>query len=185
MTALAQTTRADGAVIGKLDPCYGPHSGGTKVSITGNGLTGASGVNFGATPGTDFKFENDGIVTVNSPPAEPKDNEAKVYVVYPGASPPNSEVGTFYYYTINPSHGPAAGGQPVTIIGSGLKDISAVKFGDHDGTNLRPLAPDPGGRESRTVTAPGGTQGSDAPVKLVFPVETANKIFVVGTYHYD
>jgi IPT/TIG domain len=96
MTALAQSTRADGAVVGKLEPSYGPHSGGTKISITGNGFTGASGVNFGATPGTD-----------------------------------------------------------------------------------------PSGRESRAVTAPAGNQGSDVPVKLVFPVETANKIFVVGTYHYD
>ena len=185
LTALAQSTRADGAVVGKLDPSYGPHSGGTKLSITGNGFTGASGVNFGATQGTNFKLENDGLVTVNSPPAQSKDNEAKVYVVFPSISPPNSEVGTFYYYTIDPSHGPAAGGQPVTIIGSGLKDVSAVKFGDNDGTNLQPLTPDPSGRESRAVTAPAGSQGSDVPVKLVFPVETANKISVVGTYHYD
>ena len=185
LTALAQGGRAAGAVVGKLDPSYGPHSGGTKVSITGNGFTGVSGVNFGATPGTNFKFENDGLVTVNSPPAQPKDNEAKVYVVFPSTSPPNSEVGTFYYYTIEPSHGPAGGGQGVTIIGSGLKDVSAVKFGDNDGTNLQSLTLEQSGRESRAVTAPAGKQGSDVPVKLVFPVETADKISVVGTYHYD
>ena len=185
LTALTQSTRADGAVVGKLDPSYGPHSGGTKVSITGNGFTGASGVNFGATPGTNFKFENDGLVTVNSSPAQSKDNEAKVSIVFPSTTPPNSEVGTFYYYTIEPSHGPAAGGQGVTLIGSGLKDVSAVKFGENDGTNLQPLTLDPSGRDSRTVTAPVGNQGSDAPVKLVFPVDTENKISVVGTYHYD
>jgi hypothetical protein len=187
LTALAQSTRADGAAVGKVDPSYGPHSGGTKLSITGNGFTGASGVNFGATPGTNFKFENDGLVTVNSPPAQSRDNEAKVYVVFPGASPPNSEVGTFYYYTIEPSHRPAAGGQAVTIAGSGLKDVSAVKFGDKDGTGLQPIppTPDPSGREYRVVTVPDGIQGSDVPVKLVFPVATENKIFVVGTYHYD
>jgi heme/copper-type cytochrome/quinol oxidase subunit 2 len=81
LTALAQSTRADGAVVGKLDPSYGPHAGGTKVTITGNGFTRANGVNFGATPGTDFKFVNDGIVIVNGPPARSKDNETKVYVV--------------------------------------------------------------------------------------------------------
>ena len=185
LTALAQSTTADGAVVGKLDPSYGPHSGGTKVSITGNGFTGASGANFGATPGTNFKVENDGLVTVNSPPAQSKDNEAKVSVVFPSISPPNSEVGTFYYYSIDPSHGPAAGGQAVTIMGSGLKDVSAIKFGDNDGANLQPLTLDPSGRESRAVTAPAGNQGSDVPVKLVFPVETGNKISVVGAYHYD
>jgi hypothetical protein len=186
LSALAQSTRADGAAVGKLDPSYGPHSGGTKLTIKeGNGLTGASGVNFGATPGTNFRFENDGLVTVNSPPAQSKDNEAKVSVVFPGRSPPNSEVGTFYYYTIDSPHGPAAGGQKVTIIGSGLKDVSAVKFGEKDGTNLQPLTLDPSGRESRAVSAPAGEKGSDVPVKLVFPVETADKISVVGTYHYD
>ena len=185
LTALAQGGRAAGAVVGKLDPSYGPHSGGTKLTITGNGFTGVSGVNFGATPGTNFKFENDGLVTVNSPPAQSKDNEAKVYVVFPSTSPPNSEVGTFYYYTIEPSHGPAAGGQGVTIIGSGLKDVSAVKFGEKDGANLGPLTPDPSGRESRAVTAPAGSPGSDVPIKLVFPVDTGNKISVIGTYHYD
>lgn len=185
LTALAQSTRAAGAVIGKLDPSYGPHSGGTKVSITGNGFTGASGVNFGATPGTNFKAENDGLVTVNSPPAQSKDNEVKVYAIFPSLSPPNSEIGTFYYYTIDLSHGPGAGGQEVKITGSGLKEVSAVKFGEKDGANLGPLQTDASGRESRTVTAPAGTQGSDVPVQLVFPVETSNKISVVGTYHYD
>ena len=185
LTALAQGARADGAVAGTLDPSYGPHSGGTKVSITGNGFTGASGVNFGTTPGTNFKFENDGLVTVNSPPAQSKDNEAKVSIIFPSTSSPNREVGTFYYYTIDPSHGPAGRGKDVTIIGSGLKDVSAVKFGDKDGTNLQLLTLDTSGRESRTVTAPADTPGSDVPVKLVFPVETGNKISVVGTYHYD
>jgi hypothetical protein len=92
---------------------------------------------------------------------------------------------TFYYYTIDPSHGPAAAGQEVKITGSGLQDVSAVKFGEKDGTNLQALQPNETGREFRVVTAPAGDKGSDVPVKLVFPVETANKIAVVGTYHYD
>jgi hypothetical protein len=141
-------------------------------------------VNFGATSGTNFKFENDGLVTVNNPPAQAKDDEVKASIVFPSTTPPNSEVGTFYYYTIDPSHGPAAGGK-VRIIGSGLKDVSAVKFGDKDGTNLQPLTRDPSGRESRAVDVPAENPGSDVPVKLVFPVDTANKISVVGTYHYD
>src|SRR5215472_10029627 len=187
LTALAQGARADGAVAGTLDPSYGPHSGGTKVSITGNGFTGASGVNFGSSPGTNFKFENDGLVTVNSPPAQSKDNEAKVYVVYPSVSSPNSEVGTFYYYTIDPSHGSGTGKQ-VKITGSGLKEVSAVKFGDKDGVNLKRPTPDDqymSGREFLEVTAPAGVKGSTVQVQLVFPVETRNKISVVGTYRYD
>jgi len=190
LTALTQLNApgSGGAVASKLDPSYGPHSGGTKVSITGNGFTGASGVNFGASPGTNFKFENDGLVTVNSPSAQSKDNEVKVSIVFPSTSPPNREVGTFYYYTIDPSHGPETGGQVVKISGSGLKEVSAVKFGEMDGVNLQRPPPNDqymSGREFLEVTAPSGNKGSDVPVQLVFPVETGNKASVVGTFHYD
>jgi hypothetical protein len=186
LTALAQLQAPgpDGA-IGKLDPSYGPHSGGTKVSITGNGFTGAKAVNFGTSPGTNFQFENDGLVTVNSPAAQSKDSKEKVSIVFPGTSPPNREVGTFYYYTIDPSHGPAAGGGTVTITGSELQDVSAVKFGETDGINLQTLRQDQSGRECRDVTVPVGAAGSDVPVKLVYPVEAATKISVVGMYRYD
>jgi uncharacterized Tic20 family protein len=180
---------SDGAGASKLDPSYGPHSGGTKVSITGNGFTGAKDVNFGATPGANFNFENDGLATVNSPPAQSKDNEVKVSIVFPGTSPPNREVGTFYYYTIDPSHGLATSSDlTVKISGSGLKEVSAIKFGEKDGTNLQPPKSDDtymNGREFREVTAPSGVAGTDVPVQLVFPVESANKISVVGTFHYD
>lgn len=195
MTALAQLRGPgpDGAGVSKLEPAYGPHSGGTKLSITGNGFTGASGVNIGATPGTNFKFENDGLVTVNSPPAPPKTDEAKVSMVFPGTSPPNREVGTFYYYTINPPHGLAAVQKPVRILGSGLKEVCAVKFGATDATNLTPLNTDSSGREFtdpsghdfREVTPPVGDAGSDVAVELVYPVESKLKTSVIGTYHYD
>jgi hypothetical protein len=187
MTALAQLRGLgpNGAGVSKLEPAHGPHSGGTKVSITGNGFTGASAVNFGASPGTDFKFENDGLVTVNSPPAPPKVDEAKVFIVSPGTSPPNREVGTFYYYTINPPHGPAAVQNSVQILGSGLKEVGAVKFGATDATDLMPLKPDSSGREFREVTAPVGDAGSDVTVELVYPVESKLKTSVIGTYHYD
>jgi uncharacterized Tic20 family protein len=186
MTALAQLRGPgpDGAGVSKLEPAYGPHSGGTKVSVTGNGFTGASAVNFGATPGTNFKFENDGLVTVNCPSAPPKVDEAKVSIVFPGTSLPNREVGTFYYYTIEPPHGPA--GKVVKILGSGLKEVSAVKFGGKDATELTKLDTDPeSGRECRDVTAPAGDAGSDVTVELVYPVESKLKTSVIGTYHYD
>ena len=191
MTALAQLRGPgpDGTGVSKLEPACGPHSGGTKVSVTGNGFTGASAVNFGATPGTNFKFENDGLITVNCPEAPPKVEEAKVSIVFPSTSPLNREVGTFYYYTINPSHGLAGGGTTVRILGSGLKEVCAVKFGATDATELTKLDTDPeSGRECRDVTAPAapaGAAGSDVTVQLVYPVESKLKTSVIGTYHYD
>jgi hypothetical protein len=76
----------------------------------------------------------------------------------------------------------------VKISGSGLKEVSAVKFGEKDGTNLQQLKRDDqymSGREFLEVTAPSGNKGTDVPVRLVFPVETANKLSVVGTFHYN
>jgi hypothetical protein len=107
MTALTQLNApgSGGTVASKLDPSYGPHSGGTKISIIGNGFTGASGVNFGASPGTNFKFENDGLVTVNSPAAQSKDNEVKVSIIFPSTSPPNRKLG---HFTITRSIPPTA-----------------------------------------------------------------------------
>jgi hypothetical protein len=194
MTALAQLRGPgpDDAGVSKLEPAYGPHSGGTKVSVTGNGFTGASAVNFGATAGTNFKFENDGLVTVNTPPVPPKVDEAKVSIVFPGTSPPNREVGTFYYYTIEPSHGHADGGNTVRISGSGLKEVSSVKFGATVATKLTELNTDSSGREVpdqehpfREVTAPKGAAGSAVTVELVYPVESKLKTSVIGMYHYD
>jgi hypothetical protein len=108
-------------------------------------------------------------------------DDTKVVVAFPGTSPTNREVGTFYYYTIDPSHGPAAGGNSVTIRGSGLKGANAVKFGTTDGTNLTTAADG----LSVTVNVPTGTAGTDVDVKVLFPVEAATNSFVVGKYHYD
>src|SRR5580704_1001983 len=96
--SLKSQAAAPAATPSKLDPSYGPHAGSTRVSITGNGFTGASGVNFGATPGANFEFVNDGLVRASSPAAVDKLDEAKVVLVFPGTTPQNREVGTFYYY---------------------------------------------------------------------------------------
>jgi hypothetical protein len=80
----------------------------------------------------------------------------------------------------------------VKILGSGLKEVCAVKFGPTDATNLTPLNTDSSGQEFRNVThefrevtAPAGTAGSDVTVELVYPVESKLKTSVIGTYHYD
>jgi hypothetical protein len=59
LTALSQLKLpgSDGAGSSRLAPSYGPHSGGTRVSITGNGFTGASAVNFGQIPETTSSWK--------------------------------------------------------------------------------------------------------------------------------
>jgi hypothetical protein len=184
LTTLDNQLKSQGTVStttpAKLDPSYGPHAGSTRVSITGNGFTGASGANFGVTPGANFEFVNDGLFRASSPPAVDGVDEAKIMLVFPGA-PPNREVGTFYYYTIDPHHG--GGGQSVTIRGSGLKGVKAVKFGQKEVA----ATPDPNRNELKVTTPSREDAGNidDVDVTLIYPVDKPTNSFVVGKYHYD
>jgi Glycosyl hydrolase 108/IPT/TIG domain len=166
----------------KLDPSYGAHAGNTRVSITGNGFTGASGVNFGVTPGANFEFVNEGLVRATSPTAADQVDEAKVVLVFPSKSPQNRELGTFYYYTIDPCQG--GGGQSVTIRGSGLTDVKAVKFGNKEVAVA--VRASPSGSPLKVTTPSREEAGNidDVDVALIYPVDKPTNFFVIGKYHY-
>jgi hypothetical protein len=163
----------------ELEPSYGPHAGSTVVSITGNGLSGANAVNFGSIPGENFKYGNDGVISATSPPAGDRD-KADVNVIFPDPSTPNTKVGTFYYYTIDPSHG--GGGQSVTILGSAA-GVTAVKFGPKEvAATVDPTL------KKLSVTTPSredAGNSDDVDVTLIYPSNQPTNSFVVGKYHYD
>ena len=50
-----------------LAPGYGPPAGGTAVTVTGSGFTGATSVKFGATAAAGFSVVNDTTITAVSP----------------------------------------------------------------------------------------------------------------------
>jgi YVTN family beta-propeller protein len=52
-----------------ISPSSGPQAGGTSVTITGNGFTGATAVNFGAVPATGFTVDSDTQITATAPSA--------------------------------------------------------------------------------------------------------------------
>ena len=102
-------------------------------------------------------------------------------LVFPNTTPQNREVGTFYYYTIDPNHG--IGGQSVTIRGSGLKDVKAVRFGQKE------VTPTAGAKPNEImVTAPSRQDAgdtADVDVTLIYAVAKPTNSSVVGTYRYD
>lgn len=57
--------------ITKISPKKGPATGGTDVTITGKGLTGARSVEFGATAAASFQVESDTMITAVAPPGQP------------------------------------------------------------------------------------------------------------------
>ncbi|HEV2655410.1 MAG TPA: IPT/TIG domain-containing protein, partial [Ktedonobacteraceae bacterium] len=53
--------------VDSISPTSGPEAGGTTVTITGSGFTGATAVSFGSTAGTDVTVVSDTQITVVSP----------------------------------------------------------------------------------------------------------------------
>jgi hypothetical protein len=50
-----------------INPNYGTSTGGTPVTISGEGLTGSTGVTFGGTAGTAFTVASDALIRVTTP----------------------------------------------------------------------------------------------------------------------
>jgi hypothetical protein len=143
-----------GPIVDQMTPRQGPAVGGTSVTLAGFGLQGATGVDFGTTPALGFAANPDGSITAVSPPATAGAAVVGVSVMTPeGASTtyyaPDTEPVNFFAYgptvtSVAPDEGPATGGTPVMIHGSGFTSpvfrglggpfVHAVDFGS---TELR------------------------------------------------
>ncbi len=118
----------------KLVPKTGPAAGGTSVTITGKGFTGATAVAFGATNAAKFTVNSSTSITAVSPAAS--SGVVDVTVTTPGGT---SAVVTADHFTfgaptvteLSPKSGPKAGGTTVTITGTGfaLGTKTTFKFG--------------------------------------------------------
>ncbi|MEO3875935.1 IPT/TIG domain-containing protein [Nonomuraea sp. B12E4] len=116
-------------VVTDIDPGQGPLAGGTIVTITGSGFTGATQVGFGVLPSA-FTVISDSQVNATAPAGS---GTVPVTVVTPGGS---SAGDVFYDYlaapaivSLNPGAGPSFGGNSVTIAGIGFTYASDVFFG--------------------------------------------------------
>jgi len=99
-----------------ISPASGPTTGGTSVTITGTGLSGATAVNFGNTPATSFIVNSDTSITAISPSGPP--GTVAVTVTTPGGT--NSVSGaTEFTYTSPPSPTP----QPTTELGTTVTSV--------------------------------------------------------------
>ncbi|WP_329409986.1 IPT/TIG domain-containing protein [Nocardia vinacea] len=149
-----------------ITPSSGPATGGTVVVITGTGLTGATGVTFGAIPAILFAVNSDTQITALVPAGAA--GTVQVTVTTAGGT----SNGVSYTYVavptlsgITPSSGPVSGGTVVVITGTGLTGTTAVNFGAtpatsftvDSATQITAVTPAGTGTVQVTATTGGGT----------------------------
>jgi hypothetical protein len=126
-------------VVSKILPNVGAARGGTIVTITGTGFTGASSVSFGAEAASSFAVNSGTSITAVAPPGSP--GLVDVRVTTPIATSALSTRDRFKYIPsvdgIAPNAGSVAGGAVVTITGSGFSTTAGattIKFGTKHAT---------------------------------------------------
>ncbi len=119
-----------------VTPAGGPMSGDTPLILSGSGFLGeALAVTIGGRPATGVSVVDDQTATLVAPPgaagpadvvatdADGADTLAGGYVYYPADVSSTSVLG------VAPARGPAAGGTPVTVVGTGFSATPQVTFG--------------------------------------------------------
>ena len=96
--AATEVPLAAPAVTG-ISPASGPQAGGTSVTITGTGLTGATAVYFGTVPATGFTVNSATQVTATAPAAASA-GTVNVTVTTPGGTSPASTASQYTYLPV-------------------------------------------------------------------------------------
>ncbi len=169
ISCVAAGTKNGGAVVNEslplvatpsvtgLSPTGGLAYGGTTVTISGAGLTGATGVDFGGVPATNVSVNWDGQITATSPAGS---GTVDVTVTGPGGTSATTPADQYTYVnpavvtSVSPATGPVTGGTSVTITGSGFDAATSVSFGSVQASTYS-IDSD----SQITVTAPAGTAG--------------------------
>jgi hypothetical protein len=112
-----------------IAPGQGSTIGGTTVTLTGSGLTGATAVAFGSTAATSFTVDSDTQITAVGPAGT---GIVSVVVTGPGGTSNGIQFSYVVVPTltaISPTSGPVAGGNSVTITGTEFSGPLTVQFG--------------------------------------------------------
>jgi hypothetical protein len=174
--ATAPAALAAAPTVTNVNPGHGPAAGGTSVTISGSDFSGATEVDFGVgNPATDFTVVSDSSITATAP-AGTGGGTVDVTVTADGTSDPGGNENNYSYdvprptiTALNPTHGPAAGGNQVTISGTNLIGTTGVDFGGVGATNVNVV-----NSSTVTATAPGHTGNAMVNVHVTTPGGTSS-----------
>lgn len=179
---------ADGseAAAATVSPPSGPTTGGTAVTVTGTGLTGAMGVYFDGRPASGFTVDPGGtVITVVAPPH--RAGPVRLELRFPEG---RRDVGTFTYlaaapptiHLISPSQGGISGGTLVTVTGGGFQpggttvticgrsSPAADVTVDPDGTSLTLRAPACAAGDTTVMVATAGGVSNRVTFRYADPI---------------
>ena len=159
-----------------ISPTSGSVAGGDTVTVTGSGFTGATGASFGTVAASNLIPVSDTQLTVTSPQAAA--GTVDVTVTTPAGTSTATPADQFTYVAaaaapavtgVSPTSGSVAGGDTVTVTGSGFTGATGVSFGTVAASNLvlvsdtqltvtSPQAA--AGTVDVTVTTPAGTSAA-------------------------
>ena len=174
-------------VVSGLSVGSGPAAGGTVTDLTGSGFTSASTVSFGGVPASAVLVLSPTEVQVTSPAGS---GSVDVTVTTAGGTSATSGADQFSYVAppvvsaVNPATGPTAGGNLVSITGSGFAASDRVTIGSVPAegvavvspTQIDVVAPAGTGQVDITVTDEAGTSSTssnDQYTYLDVPANTA------------
>ncbi len=162
-TNLTQAVNSPVPTVTGVSPAYSSTAGGSTVTVTGTNLTGATAVRFGSTAGSIVSVNSSTSISVSVPAHAA--GTVDVTVVTPAGTSATSSADSFAYAdaptitSISPSAGPSAGGDQLTITGTGFYGVTSVTFAGSAGSNLIVNSP-----TSLTVTTPASSTGGSVNV---------------------
>ncbi len=168
-----------------VSPASGPSTGGTTVSLTGTGFSGATAIDFGGNnPAIFYTINSPTSITVTAPPGTLGVQD--ITVTTPGGTSLTTSADRFTYTVppaptvtkVTPASGP--NGTFVTITGTNFAGATAVNFGAvtstytvNSPTSISANAPPGSGAVDVTVVTPGGTSTTSANDRYTYTVPSA------------
>ena len=155
-----------------VNPNSGPVAGGRTVTVTGTGFTGATKVSFGTAAALNLTVSGDTTLTATSPPGT--SGTVAVTVTTPSGTSATTANDHYTYNVpptvtgVSPNSGPVAGGQTVTVTGTGFTGATQVNFGTAAASGLVAASD-----TTLTVISPQVTAAGPVDVRVTTPTGTS------------